>query len=48
MTQMQMDDDRRDKNIKEGKKLCWRCDGTGNELYSMYIECSKCKGEGWL
>ncbi len=35
--------------IKNGlipKELCDRCDGTGNQLYSMYQVCEKCKGTG--
>ena len=26
--------------------LCKRCDGTGNELYSMFRLCSQCDGVG--
>lgn len=26
--------------------LCGRCDGTGNELYSMYRQCAECGGVG--
>lgn len=29
-----------------GKKLCGRCRGTGNELYSMYKSCEACGGSG--
>ncbi|HON83090.1 MAG TPA: hypothetical protein PLI22_03025 [Caldisericia bacterium] len=36
----------RNKNIKSGKKLCKRCDGTGNEFFSMYKRCTKCFGTG--
>lgn len=25
---------------------CERCDGTGNELYAMYRQCSDCGGSG--
>jgi DnaJ-class molecular chaperone len=28
------------------KKRCERCDGTGNELYSMYRQCQACGGNG--
>ncbi len=28
--------------------LCERCEGTGNELYSMFKVCSNCDGEGSL
>ena len=34
------------KNIKNGKKLCDRCDGTGNELLWHYRQCQKCGGTG--
>ena len=27
-------------------ELCDRCDGTGNQLYSMYQACEKCHGTG--
>lgn len=33
-------------NIKGGNDLCPRCDGTGNELFSMYRECKACEGTG--
>lgn len=33
-------------NEKAGWKLCGRCKGTGNELYSMYRACSGCGGSG--
>jgi len=36
----------RNKNIDEGKELCERCEGTGNEFFSMYHECTHCKGTG--
>jgi RecJ-like exonuclease len=36
----------KNKNIKNGKDLCNRCDGTGNEFYSMYKKCSACGGTG--
>lgn len=32
--------------ISKGKKLCERCEGTGNELYSMYKKCIACNGSG--
>lgn len=28
------------------EKQCSRCNGTGNELLSMYRECQACKGDG--
>lgn len=37
----------RNQNIDKGKKLCERCTGTGNELYSMYKECKDCNGNGY-
>ena len=29
-----------------GDPPCKRCDGTGNELFSMYRRCSDCGGSG--
>lgn len=43
---MRIDYANRNENIREGKTLCPRCDGTGNELFSMYHCCSKCNGTG--
>ncbi len=34
------------KNILEGKDLCERCEGTGNEFFSMYHKCPDCNGTG--
>ena len=31
-----------------GKNLCGRCEGTGNQLESMYQRCSACGGTGAL
>lgn len=36
----------RNKNVEAGNPLCTHCDGTGNELFSMYRECPVCKGSG--
>jgi len=36
----------RNENVVAGNKLCERCDGTGNELMSMYRACQKCGGNG--
>ncbi|MFW6311102.1 MAG: hypothetical protein ACOC1K_02580 [Nanoarchaeota archaeon] len=36
----------KNKNIDEGKELCKRCGGTGNEFFSMYHECQACGGTG--
>ena len=36
----------RNDNIDGGYELCKRCDGTGNELFSMYKKCSECGGSG--
>ena len=35
-------------NIENHRKLCKRCNGTGNELFSMYRKCSMCNGMGYL
>ena len=44
---MRMDVRTRNENIDLGKILCKRCDGTGNEFYSMYSECKQCEGKGY-
>ena len=36
----------RNDNLAGKKKLCDRCDGTGNELFSMYRKCHLCDGKG--
>lgn len=33
-------------NAKAGWTLCQHCNGTGNELYSMYRACPECGGSG--
>lgn len=43
---MRMDVHRRNQNIDDGATLCKRCNGTGNELYSMYRACADCGGSG--
>ena len=45
---MQMDVDKRNANIDDGRELCSKCSGTGNEFYSMWKECSKCNWKGYL
>lgn len=35
-----------ERNVREGKPLCERCRGGGNELYAMYRACSDCSGSG--
>lgn len=37
---------RRADNLAAGHRLCARCDGTGNELYSMWKRCTTCGGSG--
>jgi len=37
---------KRNNNILNERKLCDRCQGTGNELYSMYRKCTACNGSG--
>jgi len=39
---------RRNQNIFNKRILCNECDGTGNELFSMYKACFKCKGTGYI
>lgn len=36
------------KNSLVPKKLRDRCDGTGNQFYSMYQLCEKCNGTGTI
>ncbi len=36
----------RDQNVKNDDALCDRCSGTGNELFSMYRQCTDCNGTG--
>ncbi len=43
---MRSDEQTRNDNIDAGNKLCERCGGTGNELFSMYRKCPKCNGTG--
>lgn len=43
---IRMDYARRNANIEAGAALCDRCDGTGNELYSMWRRCPECAGSG--
>jgi len=43
---MRSDYDLRNRNLSAGKKLCGRCDGTGNEFFSMYRRCGDCWGTG--
>lgn len=38
----------KEENIKAGRKLCDRCSGTGNELFSMYRRCPDFEGEGYM
>jgi len=39
---------RRNENERLGRKLCERCEGTGNQLFWMYQKCEKCGGLGYL
>ena len=41
-----MDYQRRNQNLLEKNELCKRCDGTGNEMYNLYRECTDCFGSG--
>ncbi len=43
---MRMDYDTRNQNVTNGKELCERCEGTGNEFMSMYRKCTDCMGTG--
>lgn len=33
-------------NVRSGKTLCRNCEGTGNQMYSMYQACQECNGTG--
>ena len=41
-----LDEIKRIYNKENGFKLCDRCSGTGNQLFSMYQKCEKCDGTG--
>ena len=43
---MQIDFHTRNENVSASKKLCKRCNGTGNELFSMFRLCTDCRGTG--
>ena len=43
---MRSDEHRRNVNIQDGKPLCAKCGGTGNEFLSMYHKCPMCQGTG--
>ena len=45
---MKLDYIRRNDNVIHKRKLCDECDGTGNYLFSSYMECPECKGEGYI
>ena len=37
---------RRNSVVESGKRLCFHCDGTGNEFIYSYKMCPDCKGTG--
>ena len=43
---MRVDFHTRNENVKSLRTLCERCNGTGNELFSMFRECTACGGKG--
>ena len=45
---MQGDAQIHNENVKAGRELCDRCEGTGNQLLSMYQSCEKCGGSGFI
>ena len=45
---MKADVEKHNKNVQSGKPICPRCEGTGNEFFSMYKECTLCSGTGVL
>lgn len=40
------DELRREQNEADGRPLCKRCGGTGNEILLKYRRCSECGGSG--
>ena len=44
---MQMDIKKKNNNIKNGRKLCSKCNGTGNEFFYHYRKCNDCNGKGY-
>jgi len=36
----------RNANIEDGRELCKKCDGTGNELFMNFRKCGECDGTG--
>ena len=44
---MIMDYRTRNENLKKKRELCHRCDGTGNQLFSMHQVCEDCWGAGY-
>lgn len=41
-----MDNKKADDNLLDGKEICKKCGGTGNEFFMMYKKCSDCDGKG--
>lgn len=46
--EVQQKDLRTEDNVEPAGQICPRCEGTGNELMSMYRKCSDCKGTGQI
>lgn len=44
---VRMDYTIRNENILWGRELCERCEGTGNELFFAYRQCTFCEGRGY-
>lgn len=47
VTHMSPDEATKRRNGEAGHTLCQHCEGTGNELYSMYRSCPECGGCGY-
>ena len=45
---IQRDMENHNDNFSEGMELCEKCEGTGNQLYSMYQKCDVCLGKGHM
>lgn len=44
---MQRDAIKHNENVKNNRHICHKCEGTGNQLWSMYQECTDCDGKGY-
>jgi len=47
MGQILIDHQMKRNNVSNNRALCLKCDGTGNECYFVYKECTICEGYGY-